>query len=247
MIDAFKTEVYMSFKKSNFDLYSTPMTPTPGAKKANDLQNSTANPSEVQVINEKDFNNPLKSNSKEFLPQIASMIGRAVHGDLYKSDLLTAFDELVPDPQKEAQKQREYEKQQEPAQMNQDEFDFSFLDQSMGQAEVEIEVEFTQEHNAHDLDELAMEPIVFNQDQLAITAEQNEQEQDLFDPMKTPEMYSQTKEDLLLNESTIVETSPTEKPIFDDPFSDLNDEEDAPRFFYEDELEASLKKSKSKP
>ncbi len=232
----------MSFKKNNFDLYSTPMTPTPASKKTNDLQNTTANPNEAQVINEKDFNNPLKSNSKEFLPQIASMIGRAVHGDLYKSDLLSAFDELIPNPEKEAKKQQDHEIQQSEAKSNPDEFDFSFLDQSVGQAEVEIEVEFTQVHNTDDLDELAMEPIVFNQDQLAIVEEQNDQ--DLFDPMKTPEMYSQTKEDLLLNESTIVETSPSQKPIFDDPFADLDDEKDPPRFFYDDELEASLKQKK---
>lgn len=236
----------MSFKKHNFDLYSTPMTPTPGAKKATDLQNVTGNSGEGQSINEKDFNNPLKSNSKEFLPQIASMIGRAVHGDLYKSDLLSAFDELIPDPEKEAQKQRGNEIQQELPKSNQDEFDFSFLDQSVGQAEVEIEVEFTEIHDAQNLDELAMEPIVFNQDQLAIVDQEEEEyvQQDIFDPMKTPEMYSQTKEDLLLNESTIVETAPSSKPVFDDPFADLDNEEDAPRFFYEDELEASLKKKK---
>lgn len=234
----------MSFKKNNFDLYSTPMTPTPGAKKATDLQNPSANASEGQSINEKDFNNPLKANSKEFLPQIASMIGRAVHGDLYKSDLLSAFDELIPDPEKEARKQKENEIQQEVPKSNQDEFDFSFLDQSVGQAEVEIEVEFTEVYEAQDLDELAMEPIVFNQDQLAIVEEQHDQ--DLFDPMKTPEMYSQTQDDLLSNESTIVETSPSEKPVFDDPFANLDEDHDIPRFFDDDEFNRSLKQKNQK-
>jgi hypothetical protein len=247
----------MSLKKHNFDLYSTPMTPTPAMKKANEAQ-ANALPSEEQTtttINEKDLNNPIKAKSKEFLPQIASMIGRAVHGDLYKSDLLTAFEELIPDPEKEAQKealiqaqkQREMDLQQQSIKTNQDEFDFSFLDQSHHQAEVEVQVEFAQDELIQDeliQDELiqdpesSMEPIFFHQDQLAIVEE--------FDPLQTPEMYSQTQEDLLSNESTIVETAPSEKPVFDDPFANLDDDHDAPRFFEDDEFNQSLKRKNQK-
>jgi hypothetical protein len=248
-------------QKKTFDAFSTPMTPKPLKAK----ETASVAP-ETEEISDIDLNHPLKKDSKELLPKIASMLGKAVQGKQYKSDLNNAFDKLtgispIVTPEPFEAPRTDFYPKPSPA----SDFDFNFTPPN---AEVEIEIH---EHDQA-FEPIFIEPLEAMTSQLTpehikITVASPLTRQEApsqiskpqqASPQASPQAYIQQQSsnivhqhqtpalasnELLSNESTVVETTPQDFQ-FTDPFADLNLEE--PRSFEDSFDEPSLKNQKKK-
>jgi hypothetical protein len=206
-------------KKPFIDSFSTPITPKPKAKE------QVIEEQENESLKESDINNPLKKDHKELLPKIASMLGKVVQGKQYSSDLNHAFDKLTgiapivtPSPFEAPRDDFHPKPSSELA-----DFDFSFTPPN---AEIEIEVYH---------EDLVFEPIFPDAQEEPIQAQDSSE----FQQNQTPMLSSN---ELLSNESTIVETDPQEFH-FDDPFANL-EEDQSPRAFHDFDEEISKQNKK---